>query len=193
MLPTLQSFKKPKRVRTAIRGLRGLGKKHLLPPVPDLLDDPERRINLVDDELTRLAEELGDVALAKRILKLKAKFFNANSGTIPELIVMDWLDRHNFRYEFQFWILGGRALRGGQVLDFVVDVGTRVIIIEPQTYWHTRPGNRQRDEAQRLALLGVTIWGKPTKVVECWERRLLDKYLREPVMQAAVNGVELGR
>lgn len=191
MLPTLKlKIEKPK----GTGRLPTLGRKVKLPPIPNMNDEVERRINLVGDELTRLAGKLGgDEQLAKRILKLKAKMYKHYQGTIPELIIMDWLDRKGYKYEFQMWLLGGRAMRGGQVVDFAVDVGNRVILLEPQTYWHTRPGAAQRDAGQRLALLGIEVWGKPTKLVEAWERRLFDKNLREAVLMAAMNGVELGK
>jgi hypothetical protein len=185
------TFTKPK----ALKGLPGLGRKHKQQPLPDLDSGPLRMESLVDNELANLTRALGgDERLAKRILKLQKKFGGSIQGTVIELIIMDYLDRHNYKYEFQKWLLGGRAIRGGQVVDFAVDMGNRVIVLEPQGgYWHTRPGKVQIDAAQRLALMGTTIWGKKVVVVEIWERRLMDKHLRNPALEAAMAGIEVGR
>jgi hypothetical protein len=184
-------YKKP----DSFKGLPGLGKKKRQQPLPKLEDTVQLVANLVDDELANLTRALGgDERLAKRILKLQKKFGGSIQGTVIELIIMDYLDRHNYKYEFQKWLLGGRAIRGGQVVDFAVDMGNRVIVLEPQGgYWHTRPGKVQIDAAQRLALMGTTIWGKKVVVVEIWERRLMDKHLRNPALEAAMAGIEVGR
>jgi hypothetical protein len=185
------TFTKPK----ALKGLPGLGRKHKQQPLPDLDSGPLRMESLVDNELANLTRALGgDERLAKRLLKLKKKYFNTISGTIIELIVMDFLDRRGLKYEYQMAIFGGRSRRFGQVVDFAVDMGNRVIVIEPQgEYFHTRPGKIVWDAAQRLALLATTIWGKKVVLVEIWENRLLDKHKRGPALEAALNGIELGR
>lgn len=190
MFTPLKGLSKPK----GLKGLKGLGKTVKATPVRDLDSGPERIESLVDDELSRLTQVLGDEKLAKRILKLRAKFYATTSGTIPELIIMDFLDRKRIRYEFQKWLFGGRAMRGGQVVDFAIDSGTRVIVIEMQgTYFHSKPGKVGSDAAQRLALASTTIWGKKVVLVEAWERRLLDKNLRDPTLEAALRGQEMGR
>jgi hypothetical protein len=109
--------------------------------------------------------------------------------------VMEWLDRKGVKYEFQKWLLGGRALRGGQVVDFAVDLGVSTLIWEVQgNYWHMRPGKPQVDEAQKFALLGLSVFGKKvTGVVALWESRLIDKYKRNHVMEMAMAGIELGK
>jgi hypothetical protein len=185
------TFTKPK----ALKGLPGLGRKHKQQPLPDLDSGPLRMESLVDNELANLTRALGgDERLAKRLLKLKKKYFNTISGTVIELIVMDFLDRRGLKYEYQMAIFGGRSRRFGQVVDFAVDMGNRVIVIEPQgEYFHTRPGKIVWDAAQRLALMGTTIWGKKVVLVEIWERRLMDKHLRNPALEAAMAGIEVGR
>jgi hypothetical protein len=182
-------FKKPK----ALKGLSGLGRKHKQPPLPDLDSGPERVASLVNDELANLSRALGDdEKLAKKLLKLKQKF---PDGTMPELVVMEWLDRRGIKYEFQKWLLGGRVLRGGQVVDFALDLGTSTLILEVQgNYWHTRPGKVQLDEAQKFALLGLSVFGqKVSRVVAVWESRLMDKHKRNHTMEMALAGVELGK
>lgn len=187
MISPLKKLKKPK----GLKGLSGLGRKEKLPPLPDLAEPPQIA-SVSDDELARLIDVLGDRNLAKKLLKLKQKF---PDGTMPELVVMEYLDRNGVGYEFQKWLLGGRQLRGGQVVDFAVDRGTHTLIWEVQgTYWHTRPGNPQRDEAQKFALLGLSVFGKPVKgVISLWESRLMSKYERKGVLEMAMSGIELGK
>lgn len=184
---TLTKLKKP----AAMKGLKGIGRRRKVEPLPKLGEQPDRIAGLIDDELAKLTRDVGDEQLAKRILKLQEQH---PDGTIPELVVMDWLMRRGVKWDFQVWVLGGRVLRGGQVLDFVVDQGTKVMVIEVQgRYWHTRPGKLALDAAQKLALLGLTIWGKSVAgVVEVWDSRLLNKHQRNRTMEMALAGVELG-
>lgn len=183
-------FGKPK----SFKKLSGLGKKQGVEPLPDLDDGPERVLNLVDDELTRLTDALGDEQLAKKVLKLKEKH---PTGTMLELTVMEYLDRKRIRYVFQQWLLGGRILKGGQVTDYIVDAGPTVMVWECQgQYWHSRPGSVANDSAQEMALLGITFQGKKiSKVIEIWESRIMqpNKAMREQTLNQARNGVELGK
>jgi len=184
---TLAKLEKPK----SMKGLAGIGGKRKQDPLPSLGQQPQRMAGLVDDALARLTAALGDEQLAKRILKLQKKH---PDGTVPELIVMEWLERRAIDYVFQVWVLGGRVLKGGQVLDFVIDLGHRVLVLEVQgRYWHTRPGKQGVDEGQKLALLGITIWGKKVgAVVELWDTRLIEKSQRNRTLTLAMAGIELG-
>lgn len=172
--------------------LSGLGSSKIY-KAPDISVPPPQLASLVDNELQSLTLQLGgDEKLAKRILKLKKLW---PLGTYPELVTMDWLDHNHIKYEYQKWLLGGRVLRGGQVVDFAVDLGTSVMILEVQgVYWHTRPGKVQLDEGQRLALLGLSVWGKKIRtVVEVWDSRIMDKHKREQAFRMALSGIELGQ
>jgi hypothetical protein len=184
------SFKKPQ----GMKRLPTLGRKEKLPPLPDLDAGPERIASFVDDELARLTSALGNERLAKRLLKMKKEKYP--DATLPELVLLEWLTRKRYKFEFQVWLLGGRIKKNGQVVDTVVDVGTGVIIIEVQgNYFHNRPGMKQRDEAQRLALKGLHVWGKKvSSVVELWESRLATPIAsrREQAMQLAMQGMSIG-
>lgn len=182
------SFKKPK----GLKRLPGLGKKKRMEPLPDLDAGPERIANLVDPEVVRLTTALGSEQLAKKLLKLREKFPDA---TVPELVVMEFLDRRGVKYEFQKWLIGGRAVRGGQVVDFAVDMGSTTYIWEVQgNFWHDKPGKIQADEAQKFALLGLSVFGKKVgKVISLWESRLMDKQRRSATLEAAMTGTELGK
>jgi len=138
---------------------------------------------------------LGDEQLAKRVLKMKKdKYPNA---TMPELVAIDWLERRGKKWAFQVWAIGGRKTKGGQVLDLIVDMGMGISIWEIQgNYWHNRPGKVQLDKAQRFALLGIEIWGKPvTAVLEIWESRIMTdkRSTRNQVFEMAMSGIELGQ
>ena len=173
--------------------LKGLGRKQRTPPLPTLGQQPGQVAALEDDEVQRLTRQLGDEALAKRVLKLKKKW---PDGTIPELIAADFLERRRAKYEFQKQVIGGRKIKGGQVLDFVVDQGISVHIWEIQgKYWHTRPGKKQVDEAQRMALMGIRIWGKKVSaVIEIWDSRIAtdNRAKRQQALEAGLTGRELG-
>lgn len=183
-------WKKPK----SAKKLSSLGKEQGVWKPPDIDEVPQRVAALVDDELQLLTNTLGDERLAKRVLKLKKKF---PDGTTLELTIMEYLDRKRISYEFQKWLLGGRAIRGGQVVDFAVDLGLSVMILEAQgSYWHNRPGSTPRDRAQRFALLGLSVWGKKvTRVIEVWENRIMqpNKAMRERTLNLALQGIELGQ
>lgn len=189
MISPLKGLSKPK----DLRGLPGLGRPAKQPPLPNLEASlPTYAVNQ-DDELLRLSNLLGDPRLAKKLIHLKAKKYP--DATLPELVALEWLERRQIPFVFQQWLLGGRAIRGGQVVDMVVDAGPEVLIWEIQgDYWHQRPGQPQMDEAQKFALMGLTVFGKRVKaVVSLWERRLMNKQLRQPVLEMAMSGIELGR
>lgn len=187
----LKGLKKPK----GLKGLRGLGPEVKLPPIPDLDSGPGGVAGLVDDELASLARTLGSERFAKKILTMKKKEEYRNA-TFPELVAIEWLTRHTIKWGFQVWALGGRKVVGGQVLDLIVDAGRGVYVWEIQgNYWHNRPGKVQLDRAQKLALLGIHIWGKPVlKVIELWESRIMSdkESKRDHLFHMATSGVEVG-
>lgn len=174
-------------------GLKGLRPKGKLPPLPTLGEQPKRVAAMVDDEVLRLSDQLGDEALAKRVLKLQRKW---PKGTVPELICMDFLEKRRAVYGFQVWVIGGRKIKGGQVLDFVVDQGRSVHIWEVQgVYWHRRQDKMAADAGQRVALMGLRIWGKKVgMVIELWDSRLAtdNRSKRRQVLEAAMQGRALG-
>jgi hypothetical protein len=177
-----------------MKKLPGLGKAQGGEPLPDLDDGEERVASFVDDELARLTDTLGDEQLAKKCLHLKQKFPDAS---MLEIVMMEWFDRKHVKYVFQQWLLGGRILRGGQVTDFIVDLGGSAMVIEAQgNYWHSRPGSVQHDLEQKFALLGINIWGKKIEmVINVWESRIMqpNKAMREHTMNLAMMGIEVGK
>lgn len=189
-LKTLPKLKKPK----GLKKLPGLGKATKLPPLPKLEVGTPQVASLLDDELARLTNALGDERLAKKVLKLKEKYPLAST---LECVIMEYLDRKRAHYIFQQTLLGGRKVKYGQVVDFLVDKGHYILIIEAQgNYWHTRKGQEGIDAAQRMALLSTTYQGKPIlKVIAVWESRIMqpNRSIRERTLDAAMNGMELGK
>lgn len=168
-----------------------LGKKKRVEEMPDIDTAVQGATNLLSDEEQRLANALGDQQLAKRVLKLKETYPDA---TFPELVTIDWLERRKKKWGFQVWAMGGRAIKGGQVLDLIVDAGAHIVVIEVQgNYWHNRPGQKRVDAAQRLVLMGIKIWGKPVRaVVEVWESKIMSKKTRDHALNQALLGIEVG-
>jgi hypothetical protein len=183
-------FEKPK----SLKRLKGLGKSQGATPMPKLASPVVRDELPVDTELSRLSTALGDEKLAKKVIKLKLKYPDAST---LEVVMIEWFDRKRVKYVFQQSLLGGRAIRGGQVTDFIVDAGMFQIVIEAQgSYWHNRLGSKQHDEGQKFRLLGITFQGKKiSKVVNVWETKIMQpsKALREQTMQLAISGIEVGQ
>jgi hypothetical protein len=147
----------------------------------------------VDTELTELVRVLGDEKTAKRVLALKRQYYATNSGTIPELVTMDWLQVNKHRFIFQGQLYGGRASKGGLLPDFVVDTGGgkgAVWNIQGE-YWHNKSAQKSfNDATANLRYLGQTIGGiRIEKVLLLNERDILRR--RPLVFQLAVAGIAL--
>lgn len=159
--------------------------------IPTLNPLVKTHFDQTDDPEDRLAEALGDRELAKRVLKLKKEY---PAATYPELVCVDFLRKRAVAHKFQVALLGGRTRAGGLVPDLVVFVGPLTIVwMVNGNYWHHRPGMRIADMAARTAIAQAAIDGKRVDyVVEIWERRVMDKRLRPQVLEAALQGIELG-
>lgn len=60
------------------------------------------------------------------------------AGSKEEYYVSKALDRLGLKYSFQVPVMGGRSVRGGQVLDFLVATPVKKTIVDVRgTYWHT--------------------------------------------------------
>lgn len=154
-------------------------------------DDVPDAFDPTDDTEDRWARVLGDRATAKRVQALSRQY---PAGSLPELVVMDWLDRHYVKYQYQVPLGGGRSLRGGQVLDFLVVQPGGMLVIRVMGYYHEQPAQEGVDAAQRLHLQRTKVQGQRVKAVaDVWERRLLDSKLRDETMQNALKGIEVGR
>lgn len=116
-----------------------------------------------------------------------------SSGTVPELIAYDWLQRNSYPFTFQAELYGGRATAGGLLPDFVVETGAGVGMawqIQGE-YWHGKSGDKKVSDAEAaMRLVGQVVGGvRIEKVIYLWESDLYEK--RPQVFQYAVAGISL--
>lgn len=142
---------------------------------------------LTEEQQLDLARILNSERLARECLKLMA----ANGRmSLPEAIVMVYLDRWRYPYLYQESVFGGRNFKGGTVMDFLVDVGGAwVAILVQGNFWHTLEGVRQRDLATKLQVVGQELHGLMVySAVELWELPLIDYTRRERVIRDGTQG-----
>lgn len=157
-----------------------------VPPVPVIVPG---FLSIEDTELEPILNKIGrsvdKIYLAKRILRLWKK---VSSATLPEIMVMLWLNERKLPYLYQADIDGGRGKRGGIVPDFVLPIsGTAKVLNVQGSYWHR---DKARDIQTRLSLLGKTVNG--WKIDRVLYLKELDIYRRlNDVMEAAMRGIEL--
>jgi hypothetical protein len=86
-----------------------------------------------------------------------ARYAPATAKSLPERILYGWLTIHKVLFDYQTSVLGGRAVPGGAVLDFVVYDKPTPIAIRVMSYWHKT--TEWGDEIQRQAVeeLGYTV------------------------------------
>ncbi len=145
-----------------------------------------------------IADELGgsseDYRVARRIRKLqKAGVGNGvTSGTIPELLVYDFLQQEGHQFLFQPEIDGGRTRAGGVVPDFaVMDGGRWTVFLVNGVYWHNRAAVSNSDVTDKVTILAATIQGLPVaRVIELWDKTLYAA--RKKTITYGLNGIELG-
>ena len=114
-------------------------------------------------------------------------------GTLPELVMLDYLERVGERFVYQAQLLGGYR-SGGLVPDFVVSRNGNALAIGIQgNFWHNIPGKKVKDEADRQRMLGQFVQGEViTRVVFVWENKVVYNDERDRVMADALAGVEVG-
>lgn len=141
-----------------------------------------------DDALRTLELRVGDAALAKRVQKLQAKH---PVGSVPELIVLDWLVRNGWQHLYQHALFGGRSLRGGLLPDFVVFTGGSASVWQVQgEYWHSTKLKGDKDQVANLRMLGQVVDGNRIEtVVELWEDDIYRK--RPQIFYMALAGIGL--
>lgn len=159
---------------------------------PPLLFDEPAGVSAIWDltpaNLRELTLLLGDEKLAQRVIDLQGRFPLAS---LPELVVYDWLEKGKHQFTFQGEFGGGRQLRGGAVPDFVVNWGGRGLVLRVQgEYWHSLPGQVERDMVQRMQMLGQYVNGlQVAAVVDVWEQDIYKR--RDYVMKMALAGIGL--
>ena len=160
---------------------------------PDLQFDEPAGVSAIMDlqpsQLRELTLLLGDEDVAQRVIDLAQKFPLAS---LPELVVYDWLSREEYQFTFQGEFGGGRKQKGGAVPDFVVNWGGKGLVLRVQgEYWHTLPGQVEKDYAQRLQMMGQYVNGlQVTSIVDVWEEPIYRRL--DYVMRMAMAGIEIG-
>jgi hypothetical protein len=188
---------KPRRIRKAWhKGLASLplvdGRRRRYDGYP-LKDIPVGRntgFDLNDDQLSELARVLRDLQLARRVLQIQRE--RHPYGTMPELVILEFLERKNVDFTYQAQLNGGYRA-GGLVPDFVIDKnGTGHVLAIQGIYWHNVPGKREKDQTDKLRLLTEYHNGKPiTLVTFVWENRIMQgNPARERVLEDALTGIE---
>lgn len=160
---------------------------------PELTGGDPRIANRDNDEVSELSRELGgtteDYRIAKRVINdLKPQF---PAGSRPELITYDWLERNNFRFDYQAMLFGGRRQKGGLVPDFVVHgpAGMIAWLVQGE-YFHDAMFNDAEDRGVIMRLTGAQYKGQIIRVVvQLWEKDILHK--RPLVFDQALLGVGL--
>jgi hypothetical protein len=199
----------PKLSRTTVKPLPKLHwvkqKFEELPGVKFSLSLPGVVLNALEGHDDLEASLIGDIArtlggttedhqTAARIRKLqKAGVGNGvTSGTIPELIVYDYLERMGYEFLFQPAVDGGRGAAGGAVPDFAVNIGGKyTVFLVNGVYWHSRKEISASDEVDKLTILSATINGLMVeRVVALWDTRIYKN--RPQVFTWGLAGIELG-
>lgn len=191
-MPKTKGLPRLKRVRR-VKGLQAL---------PDLTGKKKRKEKAVapkvtlpesfavDDEEAYIARMYGDARLAARIRKLQLQFPH---GTIPELVVYDWLRWRNIPFEYQVRLFGGWANLGGQIPDFMLfGIYAGKILQVQGDYWHGNARKAGQDLAAKMKMLGSTYNGQRiTSVTWVWESSLKNPATRQQTLDMALAGVEL--
>ena len=89
----------------------------------------------------------------------------------PEYKVGVMLSKLGRRYQFQVTQFGGRLIRGGQVLDFLLEDFPPRTIVDVRSYHHKGAAGEVKDAQRRLQVLGadpaakyVVVWEEDTLV-----------------------------
>jgi len=99
--------------------------------------------------------------------------------TAPEITVLNWLTQHKIAFIPQEKMFGGRDVPGGAIADYYLPDSN--IVIRVQSYWHTLPDAKTKDDIQRIMLENQGFI-----VVDVWEDDL--KVNADQIMRMAVQG-----
>lgn len=85
------------------------------------------------------------------------------AGSKEEWYTAQALERLGWQYAYQYSVMGGRSVRGGQVIDFLVYTPGKWTIVDVLgTYWHTGK-NEDRLSIQKV------VASKGWRLVEAWD------------------------
>ena len=74
-------------------------------------------------------------------------------GSREEWLVANALWYNQWPFDFQLDYFGGRALVGGQVIDFMVHTPLHTVLFVDGLRWHGAASKRERDLMQRMSLM----------------------------------------
>lgn len=99
-------------------------------------------------------------------------------GTLPERLVYAALERRGVPFEFQSSVMGGKARRGGAVVDFLLptlNVGLEV----KGDYWHRNEAHDMTREAELLEVAHI-------RIVTIWDWETYDLLLLDSILDTRV-------
>lgn len=184
-----KSWQKGLRSLPSLDGKRYRLDEYAIEPLPIGLNT---QFDVTDDRQVEIARVLRDDALAKRIIRLQSTLYPY--GTVPELIMVDFLQKKGERYKYQAQLFGGWR-SAGLVPDFVVSRrGTAHAILINGNYWHNLPGKKVKDASDKLRLLNTYYDGDLIQnVTIVWESQIMQPNpAREAVLTDALSGIERG-
>lgn len=123
-----------------------------LPPNPYLKRRPFPRPDFLLPRAARLKQDPAVMIIQGVVADSKEEWYVAQA-----------LDKLGLEYEYQKSVRGGRLVRGGQVLDFLVYTPGRNTVVDVRgKYWHT---GKHEDELS----LKIALKGKDWNVVVIWD------------------------
>jgi hypothetical protein len=150
--------------------------------------------SLIGEIANTLGGTTEDHQTAARIRKLQKQGVGngVTSGTVPELVVYDYLQKMGYEFLFQPQVDGGRGAAGGVVPDFAVNIGGKyTVFLVNGVYWHSRAQTSNSDITDKLTILSATINGMMVeKVVTLWDSKIYSS--RPQVFDWGLAGIELG-
>lgn len=146
--------------------------------------------DMSETTVNALAKRLGgDRKLAAKIVSLQQEF---PKGTVPELVIYEWLRRMGYQFSYQVSLYGGRNFEGGLVPDFVIfrDRTSADAWQCQGMYWHSVGRKGLHDERSNLRMLGQIVEGATIRrVLSLWEDDIYTK--RPQIFYLAMAGINL--
>ncbi len=137
----------------------------------------------------------GDMDRRKELIERFMRQLETNDRmTLPESIFYSLLEDRGVEFSYQSSFDGGRSELGGEVVDFVVDMGGYALaVLVNGDYWHSTPDQIRRDQESIESVTGQYFNGlQITATLIIWESTLLGCN-RERAVDLLLTGVEVGK
>lgn len=149
-----------------------------------------KQLDTTPPHLQRLVRRIGRQRADRAWELIEA---HGNAMTAPEAVAYAWLEDYHYDFEFQSSLLGGVAVRGGAVVDFLIHDASFEGIYAWRVqgdHWHGDAKKAATDLAQKDRLLGLWVGrGRIIAVVDLWESDLYDRW--PEVLELAIMGEEI--